>query len=131
MDDPGSRLSSDEIVSANAISADFYSLAASSTGPVLPQTDEVKADLGSALDARDRRDFGRALDLLRMRAAYINPEVLSYIRGSIWGETGEAQIAVQFFRRAAQSDPNNAHYSYMVLHYLSQADVEGARDQAR
>ena len=60
MDDPGSRLSSDEIVSANAISADFYSLAASSTEPVLPQTDEVKADLGSALDARERRDFGRA-----------------------------------------------------------------------
>src|SRR5438477_122167 len=72
MDDPGSRLSSDDIVSVNGISADFYSLAASSTGPVLPQTDEVKADLRSALDARDRRDFSRALELLRQRAAYIN-----------------------------------------------------------
>src|SRR2546423_14326959 len=73
MDDPGSRLSSDETVSVNAISADFYSLAASSTGPVLPQIDEVNADLRSALDARDRRDFSRALDLLRKRAAYIKP----------------------------------------------------------
>jgi tetratricopeptide (TPR) repeat protein len=131
MDDPGSRLSSDEIASANGISADFYSLAASSTGPVSPQTDEVKADLGSALDARDRRDFRRALDLLRKRAASINPAVLSYVRGSIWGEAGEDQIAVRFFRRAAQLDPNNANYSYMVLHHLSRADVEGARDQAR
>ena len=64
-------------------------------------------------------------------AAYINPEVLSYVRGSIWGETGEAQIAFQFFRRAAQLDPNNANYSYMVLHYLSQADVEGRRGTRR
>src|SRR3954468_21024741 len=56
MDDPGSRLSSDEIVAVNGISADFYSLAASSTGPVLPRTDEVQADLRSALDARDRKD---------------------------------------------------------------------------
>src|SRR4051812_41978898 len=131
MDDPGGRLSSDEIVSVNAVSADFYSLAASSTDPVLTQTDEVKADLRSALDARDRKDFSRALDLLRKRAAYINPEVLSYVRGSIWGEAGEDQIAVWFFRHAAQLDPNNPNYSYMVLHYLSQADAEGARDQAR
>ncbi len=131
MDDPGSRLSSDEIASVNAISADLYSLSASSTGPVLPQTDEVNADLRSALDARDRRDFSRALDLLRKRPPHINPAALSYVRGSIWGEAGEDQIAVQFFRRAAQLDPNNANYSYMVLHYLSQADVGGARDQAR
>src|SRR5437764_14378841 len=71
MDDPGSRLSPDEIVSVNAVSADFYSLAASPTGSVLPQTDEVKADLRSALDARDRRGFSRALDLVRKRAWYI------------------------------------------------------------
>jgi hypothetical protein len=111
MDDPGSRLSSDEIVSVNAISADFYSLAASSTGPVLPQTDEVEADLRSALDSRDRREFSRALDLLRKRAAHINPAVLSYVRGSIWGKAGEDEIAFQFFRRAAQLDPSGANYS--------------------
>src|SRR3954451_10827028 len=105
MDDPGSRLSSDEIVAVNGISADFYSVAASSTGPVLPQTDEVQADLRSALDARDRRHFSRAMELLRKHAAHINPAVLSYVRGSIWGEAGEDQIAVQFFRRAARLDP--------------------------
>jgi hypothetical protein len=109
LDDPGSRLSSDEIVSVNGISADFYSLAASSIEPALPQTEEAKADLRSALDARDRRDFSRALELLRKRAAYINSAVLSYARGSIWGEAGEDQIAVQFFRHAAQLDPNIEH----------------------
>jgi hypothetical protein len=113
MDDPGSRLSSDEILSVNGISADFYSLGASPTGPVLPQTDEVKADLRSALDTRDRRDFSRVLELLRERAAYLNPAVLAYVRGSIWAEAGEDQIAVQFFQRAAQLDPN----------------IEGARDK--
>jgi hypothetical protein len=51
-------------------------------------------------------DFLRALELLRKRAAYINPAVLSSVRGSIWGGAGEDQIAVQFFRRAAQLDPN-------------------------
>jgi hypothetical protein len=131
MDDPGSRLSSDEIASVNGISSDFYSLAASLTGPVLPQTDEVKVDLRSALDARDRRDFSRALELLRKRAAYINPAVLSYVRGSIWGEAGEDQIAIQFFRHAAQLDPSNANYYYMSLHCYSQTDVEGARDQVQ
>src|SRR3954454_20541918 len=97
MNDPGSRLSSDEIASVNGFSADFYSVAASSTGPVLPQTDEVQADLRSALDAGDRRDFRRAMELLRKHAAHINPAVLSYVMGSIWGEAGEDQIAVQFF----------------------------------
>lgn len=131
MDDPGSRLSADEIVTVNAISADLYSLTASLAGSDLSRTDEAEADLRSALDARDRRDFKRALELLRKRTASINPEVLSYVRGSIWGEAGEDQIAVTFFRRAAQLDPRNANYSYMVLHYLSQADAEGARDEAR
>ncbi len=131
MDGPGSRLSSDEVVSLNGISADFYSLTASSTRPVLPQTDDVHADLRAALEARDRKDFSRALMLLRNRSSYINPAVLSYVRGSVWGEAGEDQIAVQYFRHAAQLEPHNANYSYMELHYLSQADVEGARDQAK
>lgn len=51
--------------------------------------------------------------------------------GTIWGEAGEARIAVKFFRRAAQLDPSNASYSYIVLHYVFQADVQEARDEAQ
>jgi hypothetical protein len=109
MDEPGSRLSPDQIASANGISADFYSLAASSAAPVLPQTDEVQEGLKSALEARDHGDFDRALELLRKHADYLNPAVLSFVRGSIWGKAGEDQIALQFFRRASELDPTNRH----------------------
>ncbi|WP_165227351.1 tetratricopeptide repeat protein [Aquisphaera insulae] len=131
MDEPGSRLSLDEITCVNAISADFYTLTASSIEPVLPQTGEVKDDLRSALEARDRREFRRALDLLRDRAAYISPEMLSYVRGSIWGGAGEYRIAVEFLQHAAELAPNNANYSYQALHFLSLADAETARERAQ
>jgi hypothetical protein len=125
LDGPGSRLSTDEVASVNGISADFYSLVAPPTGPTAPQTDEVRADLRSALEARDRGDFGRALELLRRRAPSVNPAVLSYVRGTIWGEAGEDQIAVQFFRRAAQLGLSHIDYSYEELHELSRKALAG------
>jgi tetratricopeptide (TPR) repeat protein len=130
MDGSGSRLSSDEVASLNGISADFYSLAESSTESLTSQAPDVQADLRAALEARDRRDFGRSLDLLRKRSAYINPAVLSYVRGSVWGEAGEDLIAVEFFQRAAELEPGNTNYLYMVLHHLSRADPASAVDQA-
>jgi len=67
----------DEVARANGISGDLYSLTESATWPVLQQTDEVQADLKAALEARDRRDFDRALELVRNRSSCIDPAVLS------------------------------------------------------
>jgi hypothetical protein len=131
MDAPGCRLSPAEVASVNSISADFYSLATPPNGPALPQTAEAQADLKAALQAQDRKDFNTALELLRKRGDFIDPAVLSYVRGSIWGEAGEDRIAIQFFRRAARLEPSNANYNHMALHYRSGADVEAARVEAR
>jgi tetratricopeptide (TPR) repeat protein len=131
MDSPGSCLSPDEVLSVNGISADFYSLTDLPPTTVLSRTAAVETDFRTALEARDRRDFGRALDLLRERAPYIKPADLSYLRGTIWGEVGESSIAVSFFQHAAQLDPNNGTYLYLVLHHLSQVDAESANAQAQ
>lgn len=131
MDRPGSRLSPEEVVSVNGISADFYSLIDPPPTAVLSPTASFEADLRAALEARDRRDFGRALDLVRKCAPYIEPAALSHLRGTIWGEAGESWPAVPFFQHAAQLDPKNGSYTELVLHHLSRVDAEAASANAR
>ena len=55
LEEPGSRLSGDEIISLNGISADFYSLTDEALATPLPITGEVMADLDQAVQARGAR----------------------------------------------------------------------------
>ncbi len=55
MDEPASRLSSDEIDSVHGISGDFYSVTDPLPTAILPQTAEVNDDLAEVLRARPRR----------------------------------------------------------------------------
>ncbi len=49
---------------------------------------EAQEQLNEAIEARQRREWDRALKLLRRWREYISPALLSYVRGRIWEEAG-------------------------------------------
>jgi hypothetical protein len=115
MDEPASRLSSDEIDSVHGISGDFYSVTDPLPTVILPRTAEVNDDLAEASTARASKDFNHALDLLRRRASFLEPADLAYLRGRIWIEAGEDRIASLFLERAAELDPGNPNFGSIAL----------------
>lgn len=109
MDGPANYLSQEEIDCLNTISADFYTLSDPpwqiQLGPLL-----AHEELKEVLEARDARDFVKALDLLRKNQAYLDAASASSLRGSIWSQAGENEIAKDFFRRAKEleDDPSRS-----------------------
>jgi tetratricopeptide (TPR) repeat protein len=130
MDEPAEYLAPEEVESLHGISADFYTLG----GPawlVQPLTPVARAELNEALDARNARNFAKALDLLRKNQAYRDPAGLTYARGSIWSEAGEHEIAADFFQRAKELAPENTNYAYIWLDALSRSNAPEALTTAR
>ncbi|HQU46511.1 MAG TPA: hypothetical protein PK867_27135 [Pirellulales bacterium] len=106
-DAPWQALSEVERQRVRNLSEDLFSL----TGPPAagrPMTDEVRSKLDEFGRARERSDWDAALDLLRRCAAYLAPARLSYLRGVIWQEAGDAETAALFFEHAARLEPDNA-----------------------
>lgn len=126
LDEPGDRLSSDEIASVSAIAADFYSLTDAPNHTLSPMTAQDLADLQPVFQHRDRKQFHDALELLRKHAESIPSASLAYMRGRIWMEAEEHQIAAAFLNRASFLDPNNANFRYMALHALWNASPASA-----
>ena len=126
LDEPGNRLSSDEIASVSAIAADFYSLTDAPSHTHSPMTAQDLADLQPVFQHRDTKQFHEALELLRKHAASIPPASLAYMRGRIWMEAKEHKIAAAFLKRASDLDPSNANFRYMALHALSNASPASA-----
>ncbi len=125
MDEPGSQLSKDEIESVNGVSADLYSLFDPQL-PALSQTNEIRASLKRAVDSRDTGDLHTALTQVRKYSRYIEPAVLAYLRGTIWMEQKEHALALQFFQRAAELDPINQNYEYLLINEFSKVNSEAA-----
>jgi hypothetical protein len=115
LDEPASRLSSDEIDSVHRISGDFYSITDPLPTAILPRTAEVNDDIADVPRARASKDFNRALNLLRRCASYMEPAALSFQRGKTWWEAGEADIAALFLERAVELAPGNPEYRSVAL----------------
>src|SRR6185437_1031733 len=62
---------------------------------------------------------------------YIAPALLSYLRGSIWLEAGEPDVATVFYRDASGRDPVNAKYRAFYMHALAESDPDLAEKLAR
>ena len=129
MDAPGSQLSEDEIEGVNGVSADLYSLL-DPQSPALPQTNDIRAGLKRAVNARDAGDPHTALTLVREYSGYMEPSVLAYLRGTIWLELKEHALALPFFQRAAELDPINQNYAYLVINEFSKVNFIAALDLA-
>lgn len=125
MDEPARDLSQVEIDCLNGISADLYTLS-DPPWQVQPSPPAVREELKDALEARDARDYIKALDLLRKNQVYRDAATMSYMRGRIWSEAGENEIAVDFFRGAKELAPENGNYSFMWLDALWQGKADEA-----
>jgi tetratricopeptide (TPR) repeat protein len=115
MDEPAENLTPEEVNCLNAVSADFYTLSGSPSHVQPNPPPALRDDLRGALDARDAGDFAKALELLRKNEAFLDPAGVAYLRGSIWSEAGENEIAVDFFQRAKDLAPQNGNYASMWL----------------
>ena len=131
MDEPGSRLTSDETASISGISADFYSLTDTPSSALSPMTADALSDLQPIFHPQQSGDFHRAFELLREHAGSIPPASLAYCRGKIWMEAGEHQIAASFLERASDLDPHNANFRYRALHALWKANPTSAIQMAQ
>ena len=131
MDEPGSRLSSNEIASSSGIAADFYSLTDAPPVVISPMAADAWTALQRVFQPRKSMDFHGALDLLRKHADTIPPASLAYLRGKIWMEAEEFAIAAAFLKRTNELDASNENFRYMALHALGNANSKSAIPMAQ
>jgi hypothetical protein len=124
---PLKALNATEKERAQWLSEDLYSISEPPAGTTLKEMNpQAQQQLNEALEARQSREWDRALALLRQWREYISPALLSYLRGSIWLEAGNADVAAAFYGHAADSDPANANYRAMYMHALAGSDPDAA-----
>ena len=128
-DGPWQALSEAERNRVRSLSEDLYSLV-EPPPPAQPMTPQAQAKLLEALEARQRGDWDRALDLLRRWRAHIDPALVSYLRGSIWLEAGDPETAALFCGHAYKLEPTNGNYQAMALYCLNIADPAAALQEA-
>ena len=132
IDGPWLTLSEAERERVSGLSEDLYSLVDSPSGADHKETDaESNRHIVEGLEARERGEWDRALKLFRKLKDSIPLDLLSFMRGRIWSDAGDPEVAVAFFEHAAKLDPKNP--AYMVLHLctLSIADPTSALKLAR
>src|SRR5207247_7126638 len=87
---PWEALSEVERNRVRNLSEDLYSLV-EPPPTAQPMNPQAQAKLHEAFEARQRGEWDRALDLLRRWRAYIDPALVSYLRGRIWLEAGDPE----------------------------------------
>lgn len=126
LDAPLSALNAAEKERAQWLSEDLYSVSEPPAGPTKEMNPQAQRYLSEAIEARERREWDRALTLLRRWREYISPALLSYQRGLIWREAGIPEVAAEFYGHAAECDPENANYRAVYLHVLAESDPSAA-----
>ena len=132
LDAPLKALNPSEKERAQWLSEDLYSVseppAATTQKEMNPQAQQqlIEAD-----EARLRGDWDRALALLRRLREHISPALLSYMRATIWEETGYLGVAAVLFGHASESDPANPKYRALYLAALGESDPDAAGKLAR
>lgn len=132
LDVPLGALNRVEKQRAQWLSEDLYSV---SEPPEVPTQKEMNSQaqqqLNEAIEAKQSREWDRALALLRRWKDYIAPALLSYLRGSIWFEARFPEVAAMFFGHASELAPENSNYRAIYMHALSESDLDAARKLAR
>jgi tetratricopeptide (TPR) repeat protein len=127
MDLPLKALSQPEKERARWLSEDLYSISAPSvTHPLKELTNQAQHQIDEFYEARRNHEWDRALDLLRSCQQSLSPHLVSYLRGSIWLEAGNSDVATEFFKHASKLEPTNANYRSIYLHALSKSDPKAA-----
>ncbi len=127
LDAPLKVLSRGEKERAQWLSEDLYSIGEPPATSQREMNPQVQQQLNEALEARQGREWDRALALLRRWKEFISPALLSYLRGSIWSGAGYPDVASEFYRHASENDLTNAKYLSYYMSSLAETEPENAR----
>jgi hypothetical protein len=115
-DGPWEILSDVERKRIRGLSEDLNSIESQLTGQTaIEMNPQAQAKLVEAYEARHRGEWDRALELLRILGKDAPPALISYLRGSIWLEAGDPEVAVVFIEHATRLEPDNSSYHALVL----------------
>ena len=128
-DGPWRALSEAERSRIRNLSEDLYSLIEPPPTPQ-PMNLQTQAKLFEVFEARNRGDWDGALEILRGLRTQVEPDLVSYLRGSTWLEAGDPGTAALFYSHARKLEPTNANYQSMALYSLSLADPPAALREA-
>jgi hypothetical protein len=125
-DGPWQALSEVERNRVRNLSEDLYSLVEPPPTPQ-PMNPQAQAKVNESHEARQKGEWDKSLDLLRHWRAHIDPALLSYLRGTIWLEAGDAATAAIFLEHACRLQPNNERFQAMHSRALNIADSAAAQ----
>jgi hypothetical protein len=100
------RLSDAQKKRIAGLSEDLYSIS-EPPAEAQPMNPQAQKKLVEALDARQAGEWDKALNLPRCWDKYLEPALLSYLRGTIWMQAGDYSTAALFFQHAAEREPDN------------------------
>ena len=116
MDAPWLKLSQEENMRLNGLSADLYALQNNEIYESYSGTPEqLRADLNAAWG---RSDYETTLALLRKGTPFLTPDRVAYLRGRSYAGLGHADVGLLFLRDAAERDPERPSYRVAVLDLL-------------
>ena len=122
LDAPLAAVSNAEKERARWLSEDLYSISEpipeSAPRAANPQ---VQQSLAEAIGARHKGQWDEALTLLRGMKDTVPPGLLSYLRGSIWRELGQPDVAACFYEHASTCEPTNDYYRALSIREMDEA----------
>ena len=120
MDAPEQRLTQDEIMRLNGLSADLYMLQDDEIYEKYDGTqEELRASLKAALD---RHNHEAVLSLLRKGTPFLTPGQVAALRGRSYAALGHLETALPFLQYAAQREPEDAAHGLFLVGLLLQLD---------
>ena len=132
LDAPLNALNRTEEERAQWLSEDLYSISEPPTEIGRKEMNpQAQQQLIEAVEAQKNKEWDRALTLLRRWREYIAPALLSYLRGTIWLEAGNPDVATVFYGHASESDPANANYRAVYMHALAESNPDAAEKLAQ
>jgi tetratricopeptide (TPR) repeat protein len=128
MDQPWYAMSDTEKELVGGLSEDLYSIGRNRTS-----VPEESTNLGPVLEPATRaHDWGQVLRLLRQNENQLSPADVAVMRAVCWGNLGQHEVAVEFFKEAVRLAPNNPfHHTLLWRGMLSAGQTgEAARNAA-
>jgi tetratricopeptide (TPR) repeat protein len=117
-DAPWEALTETEKKRVGGLSEDLYSITEPARTAVKELNPQAQARLVDIYQARQRGEWDRVFELLRRWKAYLDPSLLSYLRGSTWLEAGDPATAAIFYEHASELQPDNGNYLAFYLNTL-------------
>lgn len=115
METPEARLSRAEMVRLNGLSADLYMLQDDEIYERAEESQRTRETLGAALQAAwERREWERALELLRKGPLFLTRAQAAYLRFRVYASLGHLDTARLFLEYATRLDPDNVGYWGML-----------------